>query len=302
MIHDNDLKKADSLTDFIELRDSTNHSYARIYPNQGGCLQELVLDGHTIIEQMDPVMSTDFFASSILFPFTGRVKNNSYSFDGNVYKLDVNLKDERNALHGMVYNKPFEIIENSQTEIGSHLILRFSETDKNEGFPFTYSLQLHYELSKDNLKLEVTVQNTGLQSFPYSIGWHPYFYSRDLYNSYLILNSDRKISFNEEMIPIEILDYKTEENLQIKDKAFDDCYILNNKNVHFKTPDHNIEISSSSKENYLQVFTPKTPNAIALEPITGPSNSLNNKLGLQVLMPNETNNISWNIKLKNDER
>lgn len=52
LIQDNHLKKVTSLTEFIELRDSTNLSYAKIHPNQGGYLQELVLNNHTIIEQI----------------------------------------------------------------------------------------------------------------------------------------------------------------------------------------------------------------------------------------------------------
>ena len=298
MTNTNRKKRIKFSTNSIELRDSTNVSFAKICPEQGGCLQELILDNNTIIESVDPSIFDEYFASAILFPFTGRVKNNTYSFDDKKYKLELNLKEGGNALHGLVYNKPFEIIENKLTKAATHLKLKYSEVNKNQGFPFIYSIELHYTLSKDELKLDVTIENTDCNSFPYSIGWHPYFYTKDLYNSYLTLDSNKKISFDDKMIPIEILDVKTEDNLQIKDTEFDDCYILNNNKVCFKTPDYSVEISSSSQENYLQIFTPKKPNSIAIEPMTGLSNSFNNKLGLQVLKPSEIGTVSWGIKLK----
>ena len=41
-------------------------------------------------------------------------------------------------------------------------------------------------------------------------------------------------------------------------------------------------------------------NQIALEPISGPSNSFNNKLGLQILEAKKTFHIQWNIKLESN--
>jgi aldose 1-epimerase len=103
------------------------------------------------------------------------------------------------------------------------------------------------------------------------------------------------------MIPIKIEDITIPIDLQIKDTFFDDCYILKNKFVCFKTPDYNVIISASSEENYLQVFTPKKANVVAIESITGPSNSFNNKLGLLELKPKKTYAVEWAIKLKDDE-
>jgi aldose 1-epimerase len=286
-------------TDFIELRDPSNSSYAKIFLKSGGSLQELILDNTTIIQELNQSASNELFASSILFPFTGRVKNSKYIHNNTEYQLETNSKEEKIALHGLIYNCPFEIIEESSSGSSANLKLRFSNVDVDSGFPFRYTIELSYTLHKYDLMLEVTIENTDITSFPYCIGWHPYFYSRDLYNSQLVVNSDKKISFDKRMVPIEVVNAKTEE-LQIKDKVFDDCYVLNDDTVYFKTPDHTVEISSSSpfSEHFLQIFTPEIPNTIAIEPLTGPPDSFNNKLGLQVLESNEKSRVSWNIKLK----
>jgi aldose 1-epimerase len=38
---------------------------------------------------------------------------------------------------------------------------------------------------------------------------------------------------------------------------------------------------------------------IAIEPMTGISNSFNNRIGLKVLEPKKSYSLSWNVKLNN---
>ena len=51
-------------------------------------------------------------------------------------------------------------------------------------------------------------------------------------------------------------------------------------------------------ENYLQLYRPKDLSPIAIHPMTGVSNSFNNKIGLQTLATNQSHSIIWNVKLK----
>ena len=48
------------------------------------------------------------------------------------------------------------------------------------------------------------------------------------------------------------------------------------------------------------MYTPPGFSIIAIEPMTGISNSFNNKIGLQVLQPSESYSLSWNVKFKNN--
>jgi aldose 1-epimerase len=57
-------------------------------------------------------------------------------------------------------------------------------------------------------------------------------------------------------------------------------------------------LTSSEKENFLQLYTPINTNAIAIEPMTGISDSFNNKIGLKELLPDECYGIEWQIFIK----
>ena len=83
--------------------------------------------------------------------------------------------------------------------------------------------------------------------------------------------------------------------LSLKDKTLDDAYILNDHNVEFFTPKYDLKLSSSQNENYLQLYTPKGFDAIAIEPMTGVSDSFNNKIGLKELSPKNSFEITWSM-------
>ncbi len=291
----------DSKTNFITLEDASSRSFAKILLNFGGSLQELSLNNKEIIRDLSPLTYETTFASAILFPFSNRIKNGTYTFKQKHYSLDVNLKEENNAIHGLVYNKEFKLESQEVNSKFAKVTLSYVENQRANGFPYIYTIFLTYTLTKNDLNLTITIENNDDDAFPFNVGWHPYFNSSDLYNSRLSLRSDKKLKFNKEMIPIKIDDIEPVTGFQIGDQKFDDCFILSSDNISFKTPNYEIDITSSSKENYLQVFTPKKANTIALEPITAPGNSFNNKLGLQILNPNETHSVSWKIKLITNE-
>ncbi len=290
-----------SCLDQIELKSCDDKSYAQISIKLGGSLQNLSLQNRGIIKDLSPFNYDVSYASAILFPFANRVENGRYTFQQNQYSLETNAIGESNALHGLVYNKTFTLIDQEVSYDFASVTLRYDEQQKVKGFPFHYSLELTYILRNENLELKVEVKNKDSKSFPFTIGWHPYFWSTNLYHSYLSINSDKKLSVDEKKIPVKIDDVKVDDVIQIMDNDFDDCFVLNNNEVNFKTPDYSINLRSSYAHNYVQIYTPKGVNAIAIEPITGPSNSFNNKFGLQILDAGEKYNVNWVLNLKDDE-
>ena len=101
------------------------------------------------------------------------------------------------------------------------------------------------------------------------------------------------------MIPTGTSKITDSERFELKDKQLDDCFYLNAGLVEFVTPAYCLQITSSENESFLQLYTPKVKNTIAIEPTTGISNSFNTKVGLQTLLPKENYQISWKLEYKN---
>lgn len=292
--HTKDLKNS---LNFLEIEDSNKASYAKIQLNLGGSLQELMLLNHHLIKDLHPLTYNNTYASAILFPFANRVADGSYVYENKTYQLAVNQIEENNALHGLVYNKTFELINQKTTSEKAEVVLRYEEIVESEGFPFTYSIDLQYILTKGSLELNITVKNTDTKTFPFTIGWHPYFISQDLSESAVHFKSRKKYIFDKRNITKGMSEFAIDEPFLIEDKTLDDCFALDSNEIVFETPQYNFALKSSETDSFLQLYTPPHPNAIAIEPTTGISNSFNNGIGLKTLKPNNFYQINWNLKI-----
>ncbi|MDB2462719.1 aldose 1-epimerase [Algibacter sp.] len=282
----------------LEVIDSKDHILGKIHLNDGASVQELTLNGHAIIQSLAPLPYDVSYASSILFPFANRIKDGVYNFNNTEYQFEINQKEENNALHGLVYNKTFQIIESNTNEDSASITLEYIEENESIGFPYAYKIQLKYTFTKTNLELSVSVKNTDTKAFPFTLGWHPYFISDNLHDSVLIFDASEKLIIGDRNITTGIEALKTFEFLKIENRKLDDCWILDSNNIEFKTPKYKLTISSSAKNIFLQAFTPSKLNTIAIEPTTGVSDSFNNNIGLKTLNPNQTYTIIWNLKIE----
>ena len=285
--------------DYLEITNSSQSTFAKIYVNLGASLQELKLQGKTLIEDLHPLTYNNTYASSLLFPFVNRIKDGTYQFEGNTYQFQINEIDRKNAIHGLVYNKTFQIIDQQTSEDFASVKLLYTEENESVGFPYTYAIQVEYIVKNDALDINVEVTNTDSKSFPFNIGWHPYFICKDLHNSYLKFDSDKKTVFDAQCITTDVvdIDVDSKSGFKIEDRMLDDCFILNSGNTLFTTPEYTLEIKASSKENFLQIYMPPRANTVAIEPTTGVSDSFNNKMGLQTLKPNETHKVTWSVNM-----
>ncbi|ALJ05056.1 hypothetical protein APS56_07915 [Pseudalgibacter alginicilyticus] len=283
----------------IEIEDSKKEVYAKINLSEGASLLLLTLSGRQIIKDLYPLTYSNTYASSILFPFANRIKDGAYTFKGQNFLFEINQKEENNALHGLVYNKIFTLIDEKTTERSASVILQYEELKESIGFPYTFIIQLEYTLTNNGLSLGVSVKNTSTKAFPFTLGWHPYFDSSSLYDSTLEFESNKKLIIGDRNITTGIETIEPVSVFQIKDKQLDDCYVLDSNEIVFKTPDYELFIKSTSQENFLQMYTPPKANTIAIEPTTGVSDSFNNEIGLQILNPNESYRLSWSVQVNN---
>lgn len=294
----NHIEDENSSLNYIELQNADSSCYAKIDLNFGGSLLELKLKDKALISSENVSRTKHAFNSSILFPFVNRIENGSYAFNGKNFNLAINETDRNNALHGLVFDKTFKCSSQEIKENEAKVTLVYNENQPIAGFPFKYSMILEYVLTENVLELNVEVCNKDQFEFPFNLGWHPYFVTNDLFNSELKIQSNKKLLVNENMIP------NGEEQInwngfhKIKDESYDDCFILNSKEIELKTSEYHMGFYFSTNENFLQLYTPNDRKNIAIEPQTAPANSFNSKMGLKILKPNESYRLQWKINLK----
>ncbi len=284
--------------DHLELTNNNGTKATLSIGQEGGRLQELIFKNNKVIEDLEGKPYEESYAGSILFPFANRISDGKYDFQNNSYTLDCNETGRNNAIHGLIYNKIFEVETAQESEDYAEVKLVYNEKKPPEGFPFPFSVTLTYTLSDHKISLKVEMKNTGQESFPFTLGWHPYFYCDDFEKSFLSFNSHKVVLMNQDMIALGVCERPVENPFSLKNKTLDDCFILNGREIEFYTPDYKIEIEGTSKSNFFQIYTPPNEKRIALEPMTGVSDSFNHKKGIQVLKPNEQKSETWTITYK----
>lgn len=281
------------------IKHSSNSFFAELALHKGASLQKLKLNNIEIIKDLHPLTYEGTYASSILFPFANRIKDGKYTFRGNHFQFPVNVAEENNALHGLVFDKTFSLTESHLNKNSAKIVLEYNEKNKAVCFPFTYNLQLTYTFTKDRMNLEMKIKNTSSSSFPFTVGWHPYFYANNLQDCSLQFNAKNKMILDDRNITIDTKTVKSCETIAIENNQFDDCWELKSDPVVFTTPDYNLTFHATGNNNFLQVYTPPKKNTIAIEQTTGVSDSFNNQIGLAILPENEAYQINWSLFLEN---
>lgn len=284
-------------TNIVEIKSASQGVYAKVCLNDGGSLQELTLDNVPLIVDLAPLTYDTTYASAILFPFANRIKDGQYLFNDQQFQLDPNHKEENNALHGLVYNKTFLVTHQSADKQGAELIMEYDYQEVEDGFPFPFLIRLKYTFTQTGLDIDVSVVNTSDTTFPFTIGWHPYFLSENLNNSILKFESEHKLNIGHRNIGLDLEPISPIDSVVLKNKNLDDCWQLKGTDVGFETPNYKLILSSSQANSFLQVYTPPKEHMIAIEPTTGVSNSFNNNIGLKFLKSKETFDITWTLKI-----
>ncbi len=112
---------------------------------------------------------------AILAPFGGRVRDARYAFEGVEHDLTPGASGiERNARHGFVRDRAFDLIDLSSDDSSARATLATTIAPE-PGYPFSIALELTFSLDQRGLDLNVGMRNLGTQAAPCFFGWHAYF-------------------------------------------------------------------------------------------------------------------------------
>lgn len=265
--------------------------------DRGANLQELILGDKTIIDVLNPLQYSDTYASSILFPFANRVRDGIFRFRESEHHLNRNDSKHNNAIHGFLYNTSFTVqdINCSDNKATVGLV---ATVDAQQGFPYTYRVYVTYTWSHTVLDLKVNVLNLSDCSFPYTMGWHPYFYSSNLEESTIDFKSEKEFVYDHRQLPASERFYDDSQPMALKGMQLDNGYVLKSTVINFTTPDYKLKITASSGHSYLQLYMPPKKNFIAIEPMTGAVDAFNNGKGLGILESGDTFKASYRLELE----
>ncbi|NBC58802.1 MAG: aldose 1-epimerase [Bacteroidetes bacterium] len=266
--------------------------------HQGGRLKSLIFKDKPIVDDVENKTYDKSHAGAILFPFVNRIKDGQYDFAGEHYQLECNEPGSNNAIHGLIFDKTFDIEDTEEKPDFAQVKLSYTEQHPPLGFPFQYKIQLTYRLTEASLSLKIDIKNIDKTPFLFNLGWHPYFCVSNFDTDFLGFDSHKQVIFNDQMIALGTAETLIPNPYALKNKALDDCFVLSDNVVEFYTDYYKARMTGHPKSNFLQIYAPPGENRLAIEPMTGISDSFNHKKGIQILKPNEIKTETWTIELE----
>ncbi len=242
----------------------------------GAELITLVKNNKNYIWQVDEMYWNK--TSPILFPIVGRLKNDSYTFNGKTYQL---------PRHGFARNMEFAFDKKSDSQV----IFELNETEETKAiYPFTFKLLLAYTLMDNELVIEYFVRNQSDEVVPFSIGAHPAFSISEKFENYS-LQFNKEDLFETHHLENESFNGKTT-LVDTKNNAIALNYVLFEKDaLVFKSLKSN-EVILKNKDRailkvnydhfpYLGIWTKQNAPFLCIEPWCGLADSSNHNGDLE---------------------
>lgn len=245
------------------------------------------------------------FKSTKLSPFVCRLTKGVYHFNDNTYKIDKFYMGDA-AIHGLLFDQLFTVKETGADNDKAVAVLHYQYNKKNEGFPFTFEMEVTYTLTAgNNLTLTTKVTNTGNAEMPLSDGWHPYFTLGSAVDALQVqFNSKRMVEFDDTLVPTgKYIPYTQFNEMRIFGDIFlDNCFELNTSNTiacSLLNPATGLQLNIIPSETYpyLQIYTPPHRNSIAIENLSSVPDAFNNNIGLLTAKPGTQHVFSTTYQL-----
>jgi aldose 1-epimerase len=249
----------------------------------------------------DAITTTDVrrAASYPLIPCSNRIRDAQLAFSGNVYALGRNFGDHPHAIHGVGWQRAWNV--NAATATRALLTLEHDAqgNDETSAWPWPFRALQCFDLMADTnhatLTATLTIKNTGPTPFPFGLGWHPYF-PRDATTTASF--AARSVWLNDAThLPERRVDATGSWDFAslhpLGDDTIDNVFCGWNGMATLHSPARGIvtTIEADSACQWLVVYAPADRDFVALEPVTHETDAFNRhaagvtRTGMRVLPP-----------------
>jgi aldose 1-epimerase len=274
-------------------------------------LRALTVDGADLVHPYPDDLPPVRCAGEVLVPWPNRVAGARWTLDGAEQLLDVTEPDKGNALHGLLRNTGYQVVERTDDAV-----TLAATVFPQHGYPFLLRAQVAYRLTDDGLEVTHRVVNGAARPAPVAVGAHPYLAAGERSADELTLRiaADTVLDVDEKGIPtgrrpvegtgLDLRGGRRLEGMDL-DTPYTDLALEDGARRHrLQAPDGTTtELWAEPVFSFVQVFTYRQftglsgpESAVAVEPMTAPADALNTGEGLRWLEPGEEWQLSWGLR------
>ncbi len=254
-------------------------------PDMGGAVVSWTIGGQPMFRAANPAADTSrAHACYPLFPFSNRIANRRFTWDGQTYELPALI--EQWAIHGSAWKRAW---------VGSGDAMTL-DYQPSELWPFSFFASQSFDLAPKSLGITLRIQNTHTKPVPCAFGIHPFFWRSASTRLHLPVQTmwqagEDKIPTGKVPVPA-AFDFTVERALG--DVEIDHCFSGWDGTARIVWPDRGtaLRITAEAPLRHVVFYTPKDRPYFAVEPVSNRNDGLNhmsdsNDHGMRVLAPGE---------------
>lgn len=243
-------------------------------PEVGGAIDGFRLGDMPLLRPTDEaaiaIQGARACASYPLIPFSGRLRDNAFSFRGRTYALPPSLNGQ--AIHGVGWRRKWQVI----AEAPDRTTLAYDHVPDGD-WPFAFHAEQEFALAPGGLSCRLAVTNKAPHEAPMGLGAHPFFPrppgTRLRFAARCVWQQDRlKIPTSAAKVPAE-WDFSGERD--VADTVVDHCFSEWGGQASIALPYARIEMTADSSFRHLVFFVPEGRDFFAVEPVSHLTDGLN---------------------------
>lgn len=280
----------------------------------GAALRDLTCDGEPVLDGSAAGVRPRGARGEVLAPWTNRLRDGRYVFDGTSHQLRVTDESTGTALHGLVSARTWAVRRSEDDVVQLEHVLQ-----GEPGYPWRLRLTVTYAVTPTGLVATQAVDNLSIAAAPYAVGAHPYLlagpgpvddWSIGLDAAQVMLVDDRR------MLPLDVVDVGAAGlDLRVPRRLGTDR--LNHAftglardedgrcRVVVSSPDgRQVVLWGGDGVRWLQLYTGDFDEvaprrSVAVEPMSAPADAFNSGRDLVVLAPagrpGSSHRLQWGI-------
>ncbi|MDE2296255.1 MAG: aldose 1-epimerase [Gammaproteobacteria bacterium] len=282
------------MTTRIELR--AGEWRAAVAPSVGGAIVELSRRDRAILR---PTPDAAVAAQDVrrtgaypLVPYANRIAFGRFGVGGRSYRLRGNFPEGAHPLHGVGWQRRWQVTHADET--GCELRLEHRPTGEDAlDWPFAFEAIQRVAVDPQGLRIELLARNLEAFPVPLGIGWHPLFPRRD--GQHLEFAADGWWRNGDDALPLEAiagLPWDAERGLAVGDRPLDNDFFGWRGEARLVEPDGlAVRIVAAAPFPVLRVFVPAGRDFLGVEPVSHVADAVNRPTlrsgGMSIVAPGE---------------
>jgi aldose 1-epimerase len=267
-------------------------------PRLGGCIAGLWLGDVPVLRSTSAAQLTSARQAGCypLVPYSNRIAQATLLWQGTRHPLVRNNGAEPHAIHGIGWQRPWEVLE-----IDEHSALLCYEHRPDSAWPFAFDSSQTVQLREGALALTLSLTNQSPQSAPAGLGWHPYFVKRA--RSRIAFEATGRWEMGADKVPTQ---RRPAHGLDADCAFLDVDHCFDGWSGAVQLRDELLRTRITSSLTRLVVFTNDTLDFVAVEPVSHVNNAVSlvhagadaAQLGLVTLQPGESLSAQMTIEVE----